>query len=182
MGKNRPDKLEQKILGGFKKTKCPNNDSWLSYRKWEPRCTRQFCTPNIVQPAQHGHNLCHSQQLQKSLQVKVAVSICQTAQYEKSQGITLHSSIFNQHPHSDGNGTNHLAILCGSQSSDSDSYNSLTVIARLLSPGHRLLFIRPRRAGCHWISFLLSVFSFGGSQRPFHKANREERLSARELE
>lgn len=29
MGKNRPDKLEQKILGGLKKTKCPNNDSWL---------------------------------------------------------------------------------------------------------------------------------------------------------
>lgn len=59
---------------------------------------RQFCTPNIDQPAQHSHNLCHSQQLQKSLQVKVAVSICQTAQYEKSRGITLHSSIFIQHP------------------------------------------------------------------------------------
>lgn len=59
---------------------------------------RQFCTPNIDQPAQHSHNLCHSQQLQKSLQVKVAVSICQTAQYEKSWGIILHSSIFIQHP------------------------------------------------------------------------------------
>lgn len=89
------------------------------------------------------------------------------------------------HPasHSNGTGTNHLAFLHGSQSSDSDSYNNLTVIARLLPLGHSLLFIRPQRAGYHWNFFFhLSAFSFGGSQRPFQKANRGERLSAGELE